>query len=457
MSTQLAPSRGRVAPLERNGPNTFTDQDKDEARTMIVRAFEVCGLGDQNGFPICPLCGKGGKNRLKFHEDGGFKCFSAQQCYGRRGGAIDLVMTRLSLSFPEALGLLLGRPVNVRSQNARPLPPPVVIATEADSFKAIVDSDVYEAIAAAGDHKLVSDYFGRWHITQAAIRDLGFFYVAEMAKLHKHLLATFGRDRLIACGVLMPKTETRGDYFVISDSYPVGEPHKSSDGRIVGLQFRGSLIQEARYKKHRVASAEKRAAEAAGLPARELSAGEMYVPKFMSLKGGTGTEHLVGGNLQRCALLEAGSTIYVVEGLKDAAALLSRGFEAYGLPGAGTLPPIEAMRILARHNLVLAFDADDGGDFGSENLMKAFARHGIITDEAFAQVAEGAVSEGELLPEDAHEHGQRALQWRTARSLRCYRKRPPSGMDIADTLAEHIATRSSVCNCPACLEHRTKS
>jgi hypothetical protein len=424
----------------------FTDFDLDQARVDIKRAFELCGLADKGGNPVCPQCGKTGKSRIKFFQDGGYKCYSAEWCSGRKAGAVDLVMERLGVSFPEAVGLLLGRPVSSKARNAKPLPVPVVIESEANDFKAVVDSTVYEAIASHGSVDAAARYYARFGIDAEAVRESGAFMVEDIQTMQRELLAAFGRERLVVCGVVIPGEDGKDDFWVISERYPVGEPHRHPNGQILGLQFRPSLEQEKRYKAHKAYSAEKQAAQANGETFREPKFEERYVPKFMSLKGGTGSDHLVGCGLPRLNEIRSlpDQTVYIVEGFKDMLAMRTLGFEAYALPGAGTVPPKDAVRLLAAFNLALAFDADEGGDAGGARLEAALAKHGIVSD---------AVE----LAADAHTWAPNTKQFRLERSLRLWRKRPPQGMDIADVLRDHVKTKVvSGCTCRACRFARTQ-
>ena len=192
----------------------FSDVELDSARCDIKRAFEICGLADSAGNPICPQCGKSGKSREKFFRDGGYKCFSAGNCYGRKAGAVDLVMERLGVPFPEAAALLLGRPVKEKTRGAKPLPPPVVIETEANEFRAVVDSAVYDAVASHGSTDAAVRYYARFGIDREAVVESGAFMIENVPAMQKALLDQFGRERLIACGVLIEKTEDRPDFWV---------------------------------------------------------------------------------------------------------------------------------------------------------------------------------------------------------------------------------------------------
>lgn len=416
----------------------FTPEEIDSARKEIKRAFEICGLADESGHPVCPSCGKTGPNRVKFYKDGGWHCFSSDNCHGPKSGAVTLVMERRGVDFRDATALLLGRDASVRGRTSKSLPPPVVVKAEIDEFKAVVDSSVYSRLAELGSQTAAVSYYKRFGIDAEAVLESGAFVVEDFERMRAALLAEFGEERLIACGLIA--MSERGSAWMISERYCVAEPHHHVRGQILGLQFRMSIEQEKRYKAHRVYVEQKRNAELRGESFREPRWDEKYVPKFMSLKGGSGSDHLVGMGLRRIGEISPASTIYIVEGFKDMLAMRTLGFESYALPGAGTAPPTEPARLLSRHNLALSFDADAGGDKGGESLSRALARHGIVADDA------------KTLPDDAHPWAEAMLEYRQSRELRCYRKRPPSGMDVADVLAAHLREKKrGECGCRACV------
>lgn len=427
-----------------NNEERFSEAEIDSARRDIKRAFEVCGLADDSGHPVCPNCGKTGPNRVKFYQDGGWHCFSADSCHGKKGGAISLVMERRGLSFKDAASILLGREISERARRTKALPPPVVVKTEAEDFKAAVDSTVYARLAELGSVDDAVLYYERFGIDRASVEESGAFYIKNAQEVQRKLMSEFGRDRLVSCGLMAAGADGREDAWMFSDRYPVAEVHRHVKGHILGMQFRMSQGQEKRYNAHKNYSQSRKAAEARGETHREMRPDEKYVPKFMSLKGGSGSDHLVGMGLPRIGEIKPGDTIYIVEGFKDMLAMRTLGFESYALPGAGAAPPKEPARVLARFNLALAFDADEGGDKGGEFLSRSLARHGILADDA-------------EIPEDAHPWAEATRDYRAERGLKCYRKRPPAGRDVADVLAEHLATKSKTCSCRACKAYRERS
>jgi acyl-CoA synthetase (AMP-forming)/AMP-acid ligase II len=64
------------------------------------------------------------------------------------------------------------------------------------------------------------------------------------------LLERFGRQRLIACGVLTVDKNGK-DFFLFNDDYPVIEVHASPAGHVVGMQFRPSPKRMLKVKAHK--------------------------------------------------------------------------------------------------------------------------------------------------------------------------------------------------------------
>jgi hypothetical protein len=442
----------------------FSAEEVSEARGEIKRAFELAGLVSQNGHPVCPVCGKTGASRVKLFPEGGWHCFSGSWCHGHNGGAVDLLVSR-GWGFTEAVAALLGRPVPTRSGRRTGPTNPVTIVADIDGFKAVCDSDVYQALLDEGDLAAAQRYFARWHISDEAVAELGATFVTDPAGTQARMLERFGRDRLIAAGVISPGSD-RPDYWCVgSEHYPLLEPHRSPNGTTVGLQARPSAKREARYRAHLAYAAARRAAEAVGDTFREPAWNERYVGKFSSLRGGQTGVHLIGGGLPRLAELEDDTSVYIVEGLKDLLAMRTLGFEAYALPGVGVTPPPVALAELSRFTLSMAFDADDGGDTGIARLSQSLARAGIVTDELAAEwrsanadmsatdaVAAGLATLG--LGDDGLAAATATMAARSQRGLGCRRKRPPQGMDVTDVLVERRAAEG--CRCAACRAWRAR-
>lgn len=435
----------------------FSPEEVSKARSNIKRAFELSGLVS-NGHPVCPQCGKTGNKRVKLFSDGGYKCYSAGACVGRKGGAVDLVMDRANVSFIEAVGAILGRTA------LRNAPRDVRISVDAgDSFTAVADTEVFDALCALGDVEAAVAYYGQWHIAPEAVRESK-SVVVDAAQVRQVLTDRFGRERLVAAGLVVPR-EGKSDFWVVNERYPAIEPHLSAEGHCVGLQTRPSDQQYARYQKHTEYARQRREAVARGEDFRPPGPDERYVPKFLSLRGGQVGVHLVGCGLHRLASLGDGATVYIVEGFKDMLAMRTLGFEAYALPGAGIAPPPAVIAELSRFRLAIAFDADEGGDLGSVRLGATLAANGIVPDAMLDQwrveyphtntlwsVRYGLESIG-LTDERLKRAGTTAKR-RMAAGWGCWRKRPPEGFDVADVVVSRKAEAG--CTCSTCVSFRNR-
>jgi hypothetical protein len=396
---------------------------------------------------------------VKLHADGGFKCFSADGCVGKRGGAVDLLVEHAGLTFPEAVSALLGH--SVPAKLAKRAPATLVNAPD-DGFAATCDTEVYDALVAYGDVDAAAAYYGAWHITPEAVAEVGVTLLPKPERAQKRLLDQFGRDRLVAAGLIVPR-DGKPDFWVVNRRYSVVEPHRGRDGSVVGLQTRPSPEHLVRYNAHATYHKARQAALAAGETFREPRPNERYVPKFFSLRGGVVGVHLIGCGLPRLAGLEDGTTVYLVEGMKDLLAMRSMGFEGYALPGTGIAPPPTVVAELARFRLAVAYDADDGGDAGSRKVGTALARGGVITDELAAEWATAYPHDNPMwsvryglehlgLQGDALQQAGKVATERQRQGWGCKRKRPPQGMDVADVLVSRHAAHG--CTCPTCTAWR---
>lgn len=437
---------------QQTGPAKFSKEDVAAARQNIKGAIELLGLVDDHGNVVCPVCGRGGSKKVRLFPGGGFQCYSSDWCNRGNNLGIDLLLEN-GWKFHDAVSALLGLPHGHKMDAIKAL------SVDVNGFRAVVDSEVYERIVSLGDVNAAVQYFGRWHISKEAVEELGTSVILDVPAMKATLLKEFGKDRLESCGVLRPGEDGGRDYWVINKNYPVLEPHRNLEGRVVGLQARASAEREARYKKHLAYSKAKKAAEAAGEEFREPTADERYVGKFSSLRGGQVGLHLVGGGLPRLKDLETGTRVYIVEGIKDLLAMRTMGFEAYALPGVGVAPPADVLRTLARFDLKVSFDADDGGDTGSDRLAENLLPGGIIFSELGKQWAAAhpgldpiSMAQTEMEARSIEgpelEFALKVVARRKELGLRCTRKRPPQGKDVADVLVDKH--RQSGCSCSAC-------
>lgn len=400
----------------------FSDAEIAEAKRRMTRAFELSGLVDNHGHPVCPRCGKGGKQKVKIRDNGSWTCMRGCGGSGNEA-AIWLLAERMGVTEPkgraflELVGLLLDKPLPPRGSGTEMKPialEPTVKLHSVEEFHAVVDVDVYRTVMQAGDLKGAQTYYGRWHIAPEVVAESGAVMLTDVEKLKNTLMQQYGEDRLIACGIIRPGDEEREAFWMLSSDYPVIEPHCRPDGTVVGMQFRPSYKREARYRKHVEFKKLRDAAEAAGESFREPRSDEKYVPKFLSLRGGVPGEHLVGCGLPRLMKLAPGTDVCVVEGFKDYLSMRTLGFEAYAIPGAKALPTERVCRVLKRHTMVICLDADEAGEAGAEVLEARFVEQDVPN----------------------------------RRSRRSF----PDGWDITDYLVSKAA--KSGCGCQTCIEFR---
>lgn len=400
----------------------FSDADKLEAKSQLSLAFSLAGLIHE-GLPTCPNCGtnKKGKIQLKTSATSGVPYWKCHKC-SERGDAIS-ILTGAGWSFPDAVNTLTGRTSNgKRDPNIKPI---VQISA---AFQAVVDVEVYNFIRDRGDLELAQTYYGMWHIDPSVVAASGSRYLTGCEKLHADLLAKFGRDRLIACGVVTVDKNGK-DFFLFNDDYPVIEPHLSPKGHVVGMQFRPSPKRMQKVRAHKawkkrwsgvvVDGVELDASEAWSRAYAEdpALAGERsgYVTPFLSLRG-AGTDSLVGCGIDEIAQLPVTNPptrVYVVEGFKDRLASRTLGAHAYAIPGTGVMPPVKVCRILARHLMVVTLDGDDAGAKGRTSVMKWFGEQNVP-----------AVEKTDMR----------------------------DGMDVTDILVERYAHKG--CPCPTCTDWR---
>jgi len=352
-------------------PGRITDADKAEARQAFDRVFALLGLAGE-GRLICPDCGtvkakkvyiKTGPSGLSFwhcyacgsgsfaHAEGGNKAEDAIAFYRRMTGS----------GFVEAVNAILGRSPAAKAllENA-----PVVKAV--DSFAAEMDLEVYDAVIAACNLKVAQDYWSTWHISAEAVATVGSRMATNPQGLAKHLLAKFGKQRLLACG-LMTITSKGNEYFLLNDDYPVIEPQFGADGRLHAMQFRPSPAQRLKVEAHK--SWKRQHGENA-------TGGPKYVPPFMSPKGAR-PETFVGYNLLAISKMPSGTTVRVVEGCKDTLAYVTKGVAAYGIPGTGVMPPPDALKVLRNMKVIVRLDGDEAGNKARQKVVDYLLGNGV--------------------------------------------------------------------------------
>lgn len=407
--------------------NSLSDEDKEQARSEIDIAISLLGLAPSGrhaaGMFHCPN-GAGhdsGKPKARAYTDGGYCCHKCKSLGVEHatGNAVDLLMNWGGYSYLDAMAALLGRPV--REKQRVPVAKQVVtVAAHAHTVELNADVlDIYAAIVAAGSVDASISFYGRFGISADAVIESGSTRIMHSASFEKKLLDDFGRDALVAAGVIKENAGKNRDkdYWLVNRDYPVVEPHLIDDGRVVGLQFRGSEKTEERIRDTKVA-------KAAG-KTRKDGTPLNIPPKFLSIAGagpasrvGLGIPALAAHTERtRAALAAAGSNpdgppaegnevsaVWIVEGFKDVLAMRTMGFVAYGTPGAGILPVRKVCDLLRPHVVKVALDGDDAGEAGRLRLAEHFTAHGI----------------------------------------RWVDKPPPDGKDMCDILEDRVAARTEV-------------
>lgn len=382
-------------------------QDIDAAAKELETAFVLCGLVVGSTLQ-CPECGttkpkKVELNKEKFH----WKCF---RC-GSWGTGIKLVQERLSVSFPQAVNLLLGR-----HRDAIPAAKVAALTAEielGDSFTASTEPWVWDIYAAVLDSEHVSlaaaqRYYAEWHIDGDVVADQRARYITDPGALRTELLATFSSEQLLESGLFVERRPRKGEpepqvpelRMLCGWNYPQIEPAIDHRGRVRNMQFRPSPKQRTRLVAHKRGDGP-------------------YVPPFMSIKG-AGPRHLIGCGTERLMRV-ASSTVYVVEGFKDLLATNTLGAEGYAMPGTNILPPPGLVEMLAArgHTMLVALDGDEAGTKARPKVAEHFRTNGF---------ADTAVREKDDMP---------------------------PGMDVTDILVARHADKG--CGCNTCSAWRSRA
>lgn len=420
------------------------DPELEHARAAIPTAFAILGLYTGGKQQLCPRCVLEAKQlghplpspKTRFFADGGWKCHRCGAYGGPKlqkggspkkpaplnfGNGVD-VMVLFGYTFRDAKELLNGR----EASDGTKAPEKVTEIMAKDEFKAEVDTEVYNAIAEfCGEEGLrkAQEFYGRWHISPEAVAE-NKGRVADAAALFTYLKETFGLERLNACGLLSePNPEKNQQYgnFLITSRYPVLEFHVDPSGDIRGIQCRATHEQAARRK---ALEAKKEPLKAAGDPrSKEIK----IPPKFLSLRAAQ-PKSRIGFGIESLNKAPVGATVWIVEGYKDLLTARTRGKIAFGLPGVGNFPSAAVCQILARFNIVIAYDGDDGGDGGREMLRMHLATHGIV-------------SPGDEIDELSGMEKARAVK-RQQLGLTVKDFFPPSGKDLTDLHVEQAEAKS---------------
>lgn len=384
----------------------ITDEQWTACRTpeALVRALGILGLVNADGTAVrCPNCGEVAEvgKKFKIHPDGGYKHHKHANCWGKGGASIDLLAgSGLGVNKADAARLLLGMPTSVEVKVPDTLP-----QIHVETFKATFDPEVYAGVLAYGRKafdgegvRAAIEHYGQWHIDPAVVEASGAVYITRPDHFAQAILAKFGAERLVACGLFVTSTpknpgEEPRPLSLISKKWPLVEPARDANGTVVNLQFRASNAQYQRYLEHKDG---KRPYEGS--------------QKFLNLRG----RQPGVVNLDRIAALPPGTQIFLVEGFKDRLAAGTMRMHALGFPGTGHRPSDAELEVLRRYKVVGLFDGDTAGQSASAALVESLVSSGV----------------------EAYNH---ALD---------------NDMDITDRLVEKHAT--SGCGCAACIELRGK-
>ena len=368
--------------------NRVSDEDIEKARFEVTRAFQLLGLAGQAGRPVCPSCGTDKRGKVALRDSKGYwKCY---RC-GEYGSPTKLLTDIGGYGFVDAINDLLGRDVSDTTRQRKPREL-VEIRSSAD-FSAEIDVEVYLWIARQGDRARAAEYYAEWHLSPQAVKEAGCFYLplpkGELTDLQAQAVAEFGRDRLIACGVAMEmdpekvrpartaaQKAVHGLFFPgMPPGYPVGEPHVTADGEITYIQFRPDGRTKQRVDAHKAGKKARERVEMQGGDPASVQVPD-YVAPYLSFRG-MPHDAMIGGGVWRLGRLDAGSTVVIVEGIKDLMAARTMGAEAYAIPGAKTSPPQAVCEILKRHKVVVALDGDDAGNASREQLVELLQEQGL--------------------------------------------------------------------------------
>ena len=350
--------------------------DLTQVRAQMPAALAIEGLV-VDGRPVCAKCGTNARGKTKVFPDGGFHC---HKCGHHVANAIDLLVER-GWSVKDAIRALSGDAGAIPAERREAARSNLVIA---EAFTAHPDVEVYEAVLELGSQEAAAEFYNRWHISASAVAENRAVLIEDPRALAAELVARFGPERLVACGLASEKGA-----LLVDQRYPVVEPHllPRTGAPCSAMQFRASVDTERRIGEHKACKEAKDAAEAQGRTYRGPKA--EYVPKFMSLRGASIAARC-GFGLPRLAQVAdevdrtgRRRTVYLVEGFKDLLAARTLNVEAYGLAGAGLLPVRAVCELLGRVGPVaVALDGDEAGAAGRQRLLEHLTSHGV---EAYAK------------------------------------------------------------------------
>lgn len=375
-------------------------------KAALQLALATRGVLSANGIVIrCPICGKGSPaapvgEKFVMFDDGGFKHWSSKGC---SGDALN-VLTAGGISFPDAVNYLNGKPTKERIDKPDKIPD-----INVETFQSSVDVEIYHGVCLYGKRcggtEAAVEFYNQWHISPEAVKTFGAVYITDPEDFKTKIVNRFGAERLTASGLFVT-TDDGNLRSYVSDNFPIVEPHQHPNGTELFLQFRASDAQYAKYLEHKAGK-------------RPFKGSQ----KFLSLRGAP-RHTQIGGGLPAIAQAPAGSTVHIVEGLKDAMASATLGVLAYGVPGVDYRPGSLACSVLKKHEVIVKLDADDAGKEHATKMVEYLKKADV--NARLAQTEDGPVSE-QLWPDH----------------------------DVTDMLVARYATNG--CTCKTCEEYLLKN
>lgn len=369
-----------------------------------------------DGGTLCPTCGQlAPVKKFDVRPNGTWIHRGKMGC---TGDAVS-VLRSAGVTFGDAVRLLTGQqpripfhvPDNLEELKERA----AKLANTASKYDKEVFNGVLHYGRTHGGVEAAQQFYGTWHISPEAVAESGAVVITNPKQFAKDLLARFGEERLIECGLFV--RTARGDMLcLINEKFPVVEPHRHPvSGDPLYMQFRASHEQYQRYLDHKAGKRDYKGSE-----------------KIISLKGAP-VANQVGTGLPRLENLPPGQVVHIFEGFKDGLAGRTGGLEVYTLPGISIRPPEKVCQLLARHKVYVAFDGDESGARGRDGHIEK-------NDDGTEKV----LQEG-LIPY-LRRHGV------DAETLELF-----PGMDATDMLVARYASGKATgtpCMCATCVQFR---
>jgi DNA primase len=250
-------------------------------------------------------------------------------CFGCRvgGNVINLVMKKQQLGFMDAC-MWLER--NFATANMQPS------YTPRKRSQTVINNKLTSEACTEPDHVLYSEIVDYLKLSEQAKQYLctNRALSQDVVKAHSivslddpkafntWLIQNYEKDRLIKAGLLREHGE--GEPSQIWHKHGIVFPYINRNKQIANMQLRPCKIERG--------------------------------PKYIFLSGVETCLY----NENRLACLPHGKEVFLCEGVIDTLSMITAGYEAVGLPGAGTLKD-EWLRMLAPFNINIVLDSDETG------------------------------------------------------------------------------------------------